>query len=163
MSKINAKNLIYENTLPPFLARLQATNNLSDGRQKNKIKRSVKLRNHEEEREDQPVYFDEETKDSLTREEWEDREKKDQTEKHEYEHGEAQLFSADNKNETDTVRTATNIATHGQRKKRRAGRLVGAITVDDSSSTEKVNSEINKKSKTGRRSTLKRVKLSFDE
>ncbi|RKF82654.1 hypothetical protein GcM3_022021 [Golovinomyces cichoracearum] len=161
MPKINAKNLIYENTLPPFLARLQATNNLSDGRQKNKIKRSVKPRNHEEEREDQPVYFDEETKDSLTREEWEDREKKDQTEKHE--HGEAQLFSADYKNETDTVRTATNIATHGQRKKRRAGRLVGAVKVDDSSSTEKVNSEINKKSKTGRRSTLKRVKLSFDE
>ncbi|TQS38079.1 hypothetical protein Golomagni_01425 [Golovinomyces magnicellulatus] len=171
MSKINSKNLIYETTLPPFLARLKATNNLSDGRQENNLKRFHKSRNPEEEKEDEPVFFDEETKDSLTREEWEYREKNDKTGmvKHSEAHQSSPIF--ENESQTNTVRTATNIATHGQRKKRRAGRLVGAVKVDDTSrellledpSTEKVNNEINKKRKTGKRGVLKRMKLSFDE
>src|SRR4051794_18780808 len=75
MSKITPKNLQYDSSLPPFLARLQANNNSRDGRQEFHAARPKKPRNAEEEAEDEPVYFDEGTGETLTKSEWEEREK----------------------------------------------------------------------------------------
>ena len=72
-TKITPKNLSYDSTLPPFLARLQAANsNSSDGRQEFQVARPKKLWNAQEEEEDEPVYFDEASGETLTRREWEE-------------------------------------------------------------------------------------------
>lgn len=75
MSKITPKNLHYDTTLPPFLARLQAQNTNQDGRQDFHAQRAKKPRDEEADREDEPVYFDEASAETLTKGEWEEREK----------------------------------------------------------------------------------------
>jgi hypothetical protein len=74
MSKITPKNLHYDNSLPPFLARLQANNASQDGRHEYHVARPKKARNAEEAAEDEPVYFDEGTGETLTKTEWEAKE-----------------------------------------------------------------------------------------
>ncbi|CAD6443876.1 c4f9d0e3-e0f9-4cc0-8917-d60b83ed44d1-CDS [Sclerotinia trifoliorum] len=59
MSKITPKNLSYNNTLPPFLQRLQANNSSANGRHEFTISRPSKLRDEDEEKESEPVVFDE--------------------------------------------------------------------------------------------------------
>ena len=73
MSKITPKNLSYDSTLPPFLQRLQANNNSRDGRNDFQSARPKKARNPEEDAEDEPVYFDEESGETLTKKEWEEK------------------------------------------------------------------------------------------
>ena len=75
MSKITPKNLQYDSTLPPFLARIQANNTSRDGRHEFSIARPKRARNAEDDAEDEPVYFDEGTGETLTKGEWEQREK----------------------------------------------------------------------------------------
>src|SRR6266700_4140767 len=66
MSKITPKNLHYDDTPPPFLARFRANNASRDGREEYHVVRPKKARNAEEEAEDEPVYFDEGTGETLT-------------------------------------------------------------------------------------------------
>ncbi|CAG8957100.1 hypothetical protein HYFRA_00009301 [Hymenoscyphus fraxineus] len=81
MSKITPKNLSYDTTLPPFLARLQATNASSDGRHEYAVARPKKVRSAEDEADDEPVYFNEESGETLTKSEWEEKEKEKEKEK----------------------------------------------------------------------------------
>ncbi|KAI9051440.1 hypothetical protein LZ554_004486 [Drepanopeziza brunnea f. sp. 'monogermtubi'] len=74
MSKITSKNLHYDDTLPPFLARLRANNDAGDGRHEYTVARPKKTRTAEDEAEDEPVYFDEGSGETLTKSEWEARE-----------------------------------------------------------------------------------------
>ena len=74
MSKITSKNLHYDDSLPPFLARLRANNNAGDGRHEYTVARPKKARTAEDEAEDEPVYFDEGSGETLTKSEWEARE-----------------------------------------------------------------------------------------
>ena len=58
MSKITPKNLHYDTTLPPFLARLQASHSARDDRHEFDVARPRKKRDANEEREDEPVYVE---------------------------------------------------------------------------------------------------------
>ena len=73
MSKITPKNLHYDTSLPPFLARLQA-GDTSNGRHEFNAARPKKVRSKEEQAEDEPVVFDEGSGETMSREEWEKRE-----------------------------------------------------------------------------------------
>jgi len=115
MSKITAKNLSYDTTLPPFLARLQANNSSRDGRHEYDVARPKKARNAEEDAEAEPVVFDEETGETLTKEEWETREK-----------GEEVAVAEKAEGETTKDGTDKNtVAAIGLNKKRKVGKVVG--------------------------------------
>jgi hypothetical protein len=70
MSKITPKNLQYNTDLPPFLQRLHSNNTSHDGRQEFNVARPKRARNAEEEAEDEPVYFDEATNHSMSKQEY---------------------------------------------------------------------------------------------
>ncbi|RFU26496.1 hypothetical protein B7463_g9831, partial [Scytalidium lignicola] len=132
MSKITSKNLHYDTTLPPFLARLQANQGASDGRHEFTVARPKKPRNAEEDAEDEPVVFDEVSGESLTRKEWEERAQeetkskdKDEDEK---DGGGGQELSREEGNE----RVKEKIAEIGVAKKRKAGKVIGGDDEDES-------------------------------
>jgi len=115
MSKITAKNLSYDTTLPPFLARLQANNSSHDGRHEYDVVRPKKARNAEEDAEAEPVVFDEETGETLTKEEWETREKGEEV-------------AVAEKSEGETTKDGTDkdkMAAIGVNKKRKVGKVIG--------------------------------------
>jgi hypothetical protein len=59
-AKITPKNLSYDNTLPPFLQRIQANNiSSSDGRHERAIARPKRVRTKEDEEDDAPLIVDE--------------------------------------------------------------------------------------------------------
>jgi hypothetical protein len=135
MSKITPKNLHYDSSLPPFLARLQANNASSDGRHEFSIARPKKSRNADEDAEDEPVYFNEESGETLTKSEWEAKEAADEEAK-------GQLADAEGKTvvgKPEGGGGATGgakegkekIAAIGAAKKRKAGKVVGAEEGDD--------------------------------
>lgn len=72
MSKITPKNLSYDTTLPPFLQRMQNahTNSGLDGRHERAFARPKKARTAEDEEDDLPAFVDEETNESLSKEEY---------------------------------------------------------------------------------------------
>lgn len=74
MSKITSKNLHYDATPPPFLARLRTGRGASDGRHESPVLRPTKARSAEDEAEDEPVYVDEESGETFAKREWEARE-----------------------------------------------------------------------------------------
>ncbi|RDL39492.1 uncharacterized protein BP5553_03832 [Venustampulla echinocandica] len=127
MSKINAKNLSYDNSLPPFLARLQAANSTSDGRQEFHIARPKKARTADEEAEDDPVYFDERTGETLTKAEWEERESKADGDEDE----DDKNTGKDDKGVEDGAAQGlkdgekVKVASIGASKKRKLGKIVG--------------------------------------
>jgi len=57
--KLQAKNLSYDATLPPFLQRLRALNSAGDGRHERPLARPKRARNADDEEEDAPMYVDE--------------------------------------------------------------------------------------------------------
>lgn len=67
--KFKPKDLTYDTTLPPFLARLQAQS--AGGPASYQSARPKRPRNAEEDAEDEPVVFDEGSGRTLTRGEWE--------------------------------------------------------------------------------------------
>jgi Domain of unknown function (DUF4604) len=69
--KITPKNLTYNTTLPPFLARLQASNSSAalDGRHERPLARPRRARDPNADAEDEPAYVDETTNEILDREE----------------------------------------------------------------------------------------------
>ncbi|CAG8976863.1 hypothetical protein HYALB_00003474 [Hymenoscyphus albidus] len=122
MSKITPKNLSYDTTLPPFLARLQATNASSDGRNSYTIARPKKVRSAEEEAEDEPVYFNEESGETLTKSEWEEKEKEKELETSETGEGEGGEGDA-----TDGMEKGKEerVAAIGGSRKRKVGKVIG--------------------------------------
>ena len=155
MSKLQAKNLHYDSTLPPFLARLQA--NKSD-RNEFQAARPKKARNADDDAEDEPVYFDEETGDTLTKSEWEKRDAEEVT---------ASGMGGDGEKragEEEGVKEAKEkVAVIGTSKKRKAGKVVGgdgeerdgAEKAEKKPDGKKVDKKASKKGK--------KVKLSFGD
>ncbi|KAH7419175.1 hypothetical protein BKA64DRAFT_650249, partial [Cadophora sp. MPI-SDFR-AT-0126] len=131
MSKITSKNLHYDDSLPPFLARLRANNNAGDGRHEYTVARPKKARTAEDEAEDEPVYFDEGSGETLTKSEWETREAGLEKEKEikdgdKAENGETMAAKGDAGKESKE-----KVAAIGASKKRKAGKVVGGDEEDE--------------------------------
>lgn len=117
-AKITPKNLSYNTTLPPFLARLQSNNN---DRNEFQHARPKKARTAEDEAEDEPVYFDEGSGETLTRREWEEKEKKEEEEVAE---GDGAGVVEEGKGEKEGgIKEQTAVI--GASKKRKVGKVVG--------------------------------------
>ena len=168
MSKITPKNLSYDSTLPPFLQRLQANNISLDGRSEFQSARPKKPRNADADAEDEPVYFDEESGETLTKKEWEDKDKAENVD----EDGNAQ--SGDGKEGLATEKKEAEkekIAAIGASKKRKAGKVVGGDEEDDKGNavgglnkvgkTEKNEGKKIEKGKSVKKG--KKIKLSFGD
>ncbi|CAL3966556.1 unnamed protein product [Diplocarpon coronariae] len=157
MSKITSKNLHYDDSLPPFLARLRA-NNAGDGRHEYAVARPKRARTAEDEAEDEPVYFDEGSGETLTKSEWEAREAG-------AEDGEGEKPEGEEGKEGKE-----KIAAIGAGKKRKAGKVVGRDAADEPVSPNKVATEKpsstpgRKKSEKGKiAKNAKKIKLSFGD
>jgi hypothetical protein len=171
MSKITPKNLSYDSTLPPFLARLQANNNSTsrDGRHEFSIARPKKERSKEDQAEDEPLYFNEETGESLTVAEWEAREK--ETEENDKDNGRGKVGGTED-GDKDTRKegkeSKEKLAAIGGSKKRKAGKVVAAGEDEDDVFKEAV-AVVEKKSSTPKsegkkaKKKAKKVKLSFGD
>ena len=126
--KINAKNLSYNTTLPPFLARLQASNN-NDDRHEYTVARPKKVRTEEDLAEDEPVYYDERTGETLTMKEFEGREndtaEKDKDGKGEGARGDGSVKKDDIEDKEVTKTKEEKTASIGLSKKRKVGKVIG--------------------------------------
>lgn len=169
MSKITPKNLHYDSSLPPFLARLQANNNSNDGRHEFSIARPKKARNVDEEAENEPVYFNEESGETLTKSEWEAREAED---------AEEEVGEAERSESKVAIKSEgkEKVAAIGASKKRKAGKVVGAEDDDvktvemkpkKSSSAAGESKAVKPEGKKGDKpkpgKKAKKIKLSFDD
>jgi Domain of unknown function (DUF4604) len=168
MSKITPKNLHYDNSLPPFLARLQANNASQDGRQEYHAARPKKARNAEEEAEDEPVYFDEGTGETLTKTEWEAKEAEDAGKE------EREEKTTDNKGRgevergTELKESKEKLAAIGSSKKRKAGKVVGGEGYGEEATAETEQKPIpttgGEKAQKGKSVKKgKKIKLSFGD
>jgi hypothetical protein len=133
--KITPKNLSYDTTLPPFLARLQSQNQHND-RHEYTIARPKKTRTAEDIADDEPVYFDESTGETLTKGEWEEREN-DQ---------DAALEQSDDIGKEDVEENGVKAkeektATIGISKKRKVGKVIGG-SEDEGEAYEKARKHI---------------------
>jgi hypothetical protein len=163
MSKITPKNLQYDSTLPPFLARLQANRAARDDRHEFDVARPRKPRDADADAEDEPVYFDETTGESLTKEEWEEREKKQE----EKEAEEGKTEDGEKVDGGERVRKE-NMAVIGGAKKRKMGKVVGGEdsigdeeAPDDAAKQSKDQSKKPEKGKAAKKG--KKIKLSFGD
>jgi Domain of unknown function (DUF4604) len=136
MSKITPKNLSYDTTLPPFLARLQQSNASSDGRHEFHAARPKKVRTAEDEAEDEPVYFDEGSGETLSKKEWEERDAKEE--------GAVSGDGEGKKEEGGKKEEKEKAAVIGVGKKRKVGRIVGG---DDDEEDTGVSTKASKESK----------------
>jgi hypothetical protein len=165
MSKITPKNLHYDNSLPPFLARLQANNASQDGRHEYHVARPKRARNAEEEAEDEPVYFDEGTGETLTKTEWEAKEAED-VEKGD---GESTANKEGVKPEggKELKESKEKLAAMQSYKKRKAGKVVGKeddeeVTPEtEKKSAPKADGKKAEKGKSTKKG--KKIKLSFGD
>jgi Domain of unknown function (DUF4604) len=165
MSKITPKNLHYDDTLPPFLARLRANNASSDGRHEYHIARPKKARNAEEEAEDEPVYFDEETGETLTKTEWETQEVALAAEAGKEDAG-GRTEGVDLEEGEEGKENKEKLAAIGSSKKRKAGKVIGGD--EEETTTEPEKKPISKPSSTkvekGKPAKKgKKIKLSFGD
>ncbi|ESZ98289.1 hypothetical protein SBOR_1282 [Sclerotinia borealis F-4128] len=141
--KITPKNLSYDNTLPPFLQRLQANHSSSDGRHEFSIARPSKLRDEEEERESEPVVFDEVSGETLSREEWERREKtREERDGGEGGDGEGEGKEGgegEGKGNGKTEIETAKMAGIGASKKRKMGKIIGGLEDEDAYGNEEIS------------------------
>ena len=161
MSKITPKNLHYDDTLPPFLARLRANNASQDGRHEYTVARPKKARNAEDEAEDEPVYFDEGTGETLTKTEWE---AKDAALDIEAGQGEGK-DGIEIEGGKETTGSKEKLAAIGSSKKRKGGKMIGG---DDEEpvlkSEKKPQLEAGKRAEKGKSAKKgKKIKLSFGD
>lgn len=157
MSKITPKNLHYDTTLPPFLARMQANRAAHDDRHEFDIARPKKQRDADADAEDEPVYFDEATGESLTKGEWEEREKQQEEEGKGEDEGTSKEVGP---------RVKENIAVIGGVKKRKMGKVVGGGDSggEGRDTTEKTSKGQGKKPEKGKSAKKgKKIKLSFGD
>lgn len=118
MSKITPKNLHYDTTLPPFLARLQASHSARDDRHEFDVARPRKKRDADEEREDEPVYVDGDTGEVVSLEE----KMREGGKKEEKDEGEVK---EDGSAEGERRMRENMAVIGGVRKKRKVGRVIG--------------------------------------
>jgi hypothetical protein len=172
MSKITPKNLHYDSTLPPFLARLQANNDTRDGRHEFHAARPKKARNPEDEAEDEPVYFNEETGETLTKKEWEAKEETAKEVGIKGEESEVKDTMADgNETVAEVKEGKEKLAAIGGGKKRKAGKIVagdeegpGPASVKSgaaSGGVNRVGGKVEKGKVPARK--VKKIKLSFGD
>jgi len=162
MSKITPKNLHYDDTLPPFLARLRANNASQDGRHEYHVARPKKARNAEDEAEDEPVYFDEGTGETLTKTEWE---AKDAAVDTETEQGEGKN-GAGTEGVKDSTGSKEKVAAIGSSKKRKGGKIIGGDDEEATLESEKkpMSQPEGKRVEKGRPAKKgKKIKLSFGD
>ncbi|CZS97315.1 uncharacterized protein RCO7_00299 [Rhynchosporium graminicola] len=174
MSKITSKNLQYDDSLPPFLARLRANNNAGDGRHEYTVARPKKARTAEDEAEDEPVYFDEGSGETLTKSEWEARDKEEnggeKVGEGEGKDGEARDVKGDGGKDGGKEK----VAAIGGSRKRKAGKFVGGeeeeeikeevSAVAKATVVKKASSQPGKKAEKGKPAKQgKKVKLSFGD
>ncbi len=169
MSKITPKNLHYDSSLPPFLARLQNAHSSSDGRHEYAVARPKKPRNAEEEAEDEPVYFDEGTGETLTKGEWEENEKLERKEGQVEGGKEDGAGGNEGGGASRNERGKEKVAGIGGGKKRKAGKIVGA---NEEGQVSKPEAGLGPGEKKGANAKVekgksvkkaKKIKLSFDE
>jgi hypothetical protein len=168
MSKITPKNLSYDSTLPPFLARLQANNNSRDDRHEFSIARPKKMRTAEDEAEDEPVYFNEESGETLTKSEWEaneagkDEERADQKDAAK---GSEDATSTAEELKGGKGKKDEKVAVIGIGKKRKVGKIVGGEDDDEPAIEEKkASKQESKKVEKGKSAKKgKKIKLSFGD
>jgi len=157
MSKITAKNLHYCTSPPPFLARLKAGHAAQDGRSEIQNVRPRKGRSEDEEKEDEPLVFDEGTGESLTKGEWERRERGREA---------REEVQANSKEEEGTGLTepgkvaSEGLFEIGMGKKRKVGKLVGGEEGEAASLEGKPGGDI-EKGKAKKKG--KKIKLSFGD
>jgi hypothetical protein len=178
MSKITPKNLSYDTTLPPFLARLQAANTTSrEGRHEFHIARPRKARNEDEEAEDEPVYFDEGTGETLSKKEWEEKEKADEEGNGGENEAGAEVERDVGANRDgleggnlETKESKEKVAAIGGSKKRKAGKVIGGEEDGEQNSVagpaldKKVEREDGKKGEKEKiMKKRKKIKLSFGD
>lgn len=123
----------YDTTLPPFLQRMHQNQSASsnDGRHERAIARPKKQRNAQDDEDDAPAYVDEETGAVLSKEEYTRLVKGDEAA--------PGVDMPDSSNtEIETVKAGSQIRTErekvasvGASKKRKVGRVVGAVEDDD--------------------------------
>ncbi|CZR57015.1 uncharacterized protein PAC_06904 [Phialocephala subalpina] len=166
MSKITPKNLSYDSTLPPFLARLQANNTSRDDRHEFAIARPKRARNPEDEAEDEPVYFDEESGETLTKSEWETREAGKEGEKGGESDTKEGSEDGASKAKEEGLNKKEKVAGIGVSKKRKVGKIVGGGEEDDTATAEekKTPKQESKKGEKGKSAKkAKKIKLSFGD
>ena len=167
MSKITPKNLQYDSTLPPFLARMQANNTSRDGRHEFSTARPKKARNAEDDAEEEPVYFDEGTGETLTKGEWEEREKVNAGDE-EVGAEKDGMGSTGVRKDGESKEGAEKIAAIGGSRKRKGGKVIGG---EDEEGKEGVvlkdkkdsKAEGNKPEKGKAAKKGKKIKLSFGD
>ncbi|SZF00752.1 unnamed protein product [Blumeria hordei] len=168
--KITSKNLLYNSTLPPFLARLQAEN--SDNSQRHVGVRGRKPPNADEIDENEPVYFDEETNCSLTKTEWEAKQVESKAEEEELR--DPSHLEEDSEPKLNAATGKINGVAIGISKKRKTGKIICGDQSDcvkkdlittksprnylGSHQERGVGDNVPKKGK-----NCKRMKLSFDD
>ncbi|KAH8668229.1 hypothetical protein BGZ60DRAFT_528557 [Tricladium varicosporioides] len=177
MSKITSKNLHYDDSLPPFLARLKAGQASSDGRHEFAVARPKKARNPEDDAEDEPVYFNEDTGETLTKKEWEDKEAGEDAQ------ADAKVETGDSVDKEEEKDTRENkekekLAAIGASKKRKVGKVIGGDDEDQDHDIERAAKAVaaisgkpeaggkksepaKSKGKTGKKG--KKIKLSFGD
>jgi hypothetical protein len=154
--RITTKSLNYDKTLPPFLARLQAS--ASSGPSTYQSARPQKPRNAQEDAEDEPVVFDEATGSTLTKAEWELKEKEEE------EGGEKEVGKVEERKEVDGKVEKTAVI--GSSRKRKVGKVVGEAEAEDADVTPKKveDKEAGKKAEKAKGAKkAKKVKLSFGD
>lgn len=129
--KITPKNLHYDTSLPPFLARLQAQNTNQDGRQDYHAARPKKPRDAEADKEDEPVYFDEKSGETLTKGEWEEREKFGGGDGGGIEGEGDGGIKGEKKDVDEKEKEKEKVAAIGGLRKRKAGKVVGSVNDDE--------------------------------
>ncbi len=166
MSKITTKNLHYDDTLPPFLQRLRA-NNASDGRHEYTVARPKKARTAEDEAEDEPVYFNEESGETLTKSEWEAQEADEEQKKAEAVEGHDGTAVAAAEGASKDGIDKEKIAAIGGSRKRKVGKVVGGEEEDEKDvrdSQKKMPKPQGKKLEKGKAAKKgKKIKLSFGD
>jgi hypothetical protein len=176
--KITPKNLSYDTTLPPFLARLQASNSNTSGRHEYTIARPRKERTAEDIAEDEPVYFDEGTGETLTKGEWEEREKDHNPPGEEDKKSKDENANLEDTKEEVVKAKEEKTAGIGGSKKRKVGKVIGG-SEDEGEAYEKAKKHINQQStksnekpdskpeigpkKAGSKKKGKKIKLSFGD
>ncbi|ATZ52913.1 hypothetical protein BCIN_08g05300 [Botrytis cinerea B05.10] len=140
MSKITAKNLSYNSTLPPFLQRLQSNHeSTSSGRHEFSIPRARKPIDEDAERESEPVVFDEASGETISREEWERREKeREDGETKENEGGEGGGEGELEKKENGDGDVGVKVGIGGSRK-RKVGKVIGGLEEEEEEKEEGMN------------------------
>jgi Domain of unknown function (DUF4604) len=129
--KITPKNLSYDSSLPPFLQRLHNSSTLNgaslDGRHERAIARPKRARDANADKEDEPVFVDEETGEVVSGEQL-----KALVEGEQAEPGgtEEELAAEDGKEETAKEKDKQT-ATIGASRKRKAAKVIGGDVSDE--------------------------------